>query len=378
MSTRRYVLPGELTRWEVGDGLVTFDWRYDEGRDQLLALYEKGKQRQWNASDRLNWSLSVDPTSPESLADCFVPILGSEIWNRMSERDQGMVRHHMGAWVYSQFLHGEQGALICASKIVQSVPDLDAKFYAATQVADEARHVEVFARYLREKLNLAYPVNAHLKALLNDVIMDSRWDMTYLGMQVLIEGLALAGFSLIRDYAKEPLSKALNGYVMQDEARHVAFGRLALRDFYPQLTAAERDEREEFVVYASYLLHDRLLAEEVWENLGMDRSACIEYVRSSWVMQSFRKALFSRIVPVVKGIGLLGDKTRRAFEEIGVLDLQGLDADELVAADERAAADVDSSGVILRAEDESVAALAGVDRKRAEEVYAAIQTGREA
>jgi hypothetical protein len=357
VSTRRYVLPGEQTRWQVGDGQVTFDWRYDDGRDQLLALYEKGKDRQWNATDRLDWSLSVDPTSPESLDDCFVPILGSEIWHRMGESDQGMVRHHMAAWVYSQFLHGEQGALICASKIVQTVPDLDAKFYAATQVLDEARHVEVFSRYIREKLGLAYPVNDHLKALLNDVISDNRWDMTYLGMQVLIEGLGLAGFAMIRDYTKEPLSKALNSYVMQDEARHVAFGRLALRDFYPQLTAAERAEREEFVVHASYLLRDRFLAEEVWDNLGMDRRACVEYVRSSWVMQGFRKALFSRIVPTVKGIGLLGDKARRAFEDLGVLDFQDLDPDDLAAADERAAA--------------------GVDRRRAEEVDAAIRAGGE-
>jgi hypothetical protein len=357
VSTRRYVLPGEQTRWQVGDGQVVFDWRYDDGRDQLLGLYEKGKDRQWNATDRLDWSQSVDPTSPESIDDCFVPILGSKIWSRMGESDRNTVRHHMAAWVYSQFLHGEQGALICASKTVQAVPDLDAKFFAATQVVDEARHVEVFSRYLREKLELAYPVNDHLKALLNDVVSDSRWDMTYLGMQVLIEGLGLASFAMIRDHAKEPLSKALNTYVMQDEARHVAFGRLALRDYYPQLTAGERAEREEFVVHASYLLRDRFLAEEVWDTLGMDRRACVEYAQSSWVMQTFSKALFSRIVPAVKGIGLLGEKARDAFADLGVLDFQDLDPDDLADADERA--------------------VAGVDRRRVEEVDVAIQAGRE-
>src|SRR5438132_10261095 len=110
---------------------------------------------------------------------------------------------------------------------------------------DEARHCETYSRYLREKVELAYPINPNLKALLNDVISDPRWDMTYLGMQVLIEGVALAAFSLIRDYSTEPLAKAINTYVMQDEARHVAFGRLDLRDLYPHVTHAERDEREE-------------------------------------------------------------------------------------------------------------------------------------
>ena len=112
----------------------------------------------------------------------------------MSDERKGELRRHVEAWRFSQFMHGEQGALICTAKIVQTVPDIDSKFYAATQVIDEARHVEVYSRYLHEKVQLVYPLNPHLKALLDDVIADSRWDMTYLGMQVLIEGLALAAF----------------------------------------------------------------------------------------------------------------------------------------------------------------------------------------
>src|SRR5437016_13796566 len=271
MSTRFYALPVDQTQWAVPSGATTiFNWEYDEGRDRLLNLYEKGKDKQWNAQTRLDWTIDVDPGSPENAPDEQIAIYGSDIWEALDEAGRKELRHHMTAWLNSQFLHGEQGALICASKIVQTVPDIDSKFYAATQVMDEARHVEAYSRYLQEKLQLAYPINPHLKALLNDVITDSRWDMTYLGMQVLIEGLALAAFSLIRDYSTEPLAKAINTYVMQDEARHVAFGRLALRDFYPQVTQAERDEREEFVVHASYLLRDRFLAEEVWENVGLD------------------------------------------------------------------------------------------------------------
>src|SRR5438552_5453283 len=270
MSTRVYALPVDQTQWRI-DGAATtvFNWEYDETRDRLLGLYEKGKEKQWNTNTRLDWSTTVDPGSQGNGPDEYIPIFGSEMWERMDERARRTLRHHMAAWLNSQYLHGEQGALICASKIVQTVPDVDSKFYAATQVMDEARHVETYSRYLREKLEMAYPINQHLKALLNDVISDARWDMTYLGMQVLIEGLALAAFSMIRDYSTEPLAQAVNTYVMQDEARHVAFGRLALRDYYPQITEAERAEREEFVVYASHLLRDRFLAEEVWEHLGV-------------------------------------------------------------------------------------------------------------
>src|SRR5207244_9987724 len=142
-------------------------------------------------------------------------------------------------WTLSQFLHGEQGALVCTARIVETVPWIDAKYYAATQVMDEARHVEVFSRYLDEKLSGHYPINAHLQLLLDDIIADSRWDMTYLGMQIMVEGLALAAFGFISQMTTEPLLKALLKNVMADEARHVAFGVLSLQEFYSQLSAAE-------------------------------------------------------------------------------------------------------------------------------------------
>src|SRR5919198_1176460 len=199
-TTRIYTLPVEQTGWHVPTGTTTaFSWEYDEGRDRLLSLYEKGKVKQWNASDRIDWSLEVDLGNPMRAPDESVPIFGSRTWEALDEPARGVVRHHLSAWQFSQFLHGEQGALICASKIVQTVPEVDSKFYAATQVMDEARHVEAYSRYLHQKLELAYPINPHLKALLDDVISDRRWDMTYLGMQVLIEGLALAAFGLMRD-----------------------------------------------------------------------------------------------------------------------------------------------------------------------------------
>src|SRR5258708_3342594 len=234
MSLRKYILPVEQTQWTIGTHAdITFNWDYDEGRDRLLGLYEKGKNLQWNAAQRLDWSHEVDPDNPLGLPDEYISIYGSPAWQRMDARGHARVRQHAASWQISQFLHGEQGALGCTARIVEGVPQMDAKFYAARQVREEARHVGAFSRFLREKLPMAYPINPHLKILLNQVLSDSRWDMIYLGMQVLVEGLALAAFSIIREAARDPLAKALTAYVMQDEARHVAFGRLALRDYYP-------------------------------------------------------------------------------------------------------------------------------------------------
>ena len=381
MSTRYYTLPVEQTKWEIPSGSTTiFNWEYDDTRDRLLSLYEKGKERQWNTNTRLDWSIQVDPGAQANGPDYYIPIYGSDMWEAMDDRGRAEFRHHMAGWMNSQFLHGEQGALICASKIVQTCPDLDSKFYAATQTMDEARHCETYSRYLREKIELAYPINPNLKALLNDVVNDSRWDMTNLGMQVLIEGLALAAFALVRDYSQEPLAKALNTYVMQDEARHVAFGRLALREFYPQLTEPERAEREEFVVYACYLMRDRFLAEEVWDNLGLDRDRCKEYVEASEMMGAFRKMLFSRIVPTIKDLGLWGPKVQRAYADMGVIEFADLDPEDLSAADERIAEDLDrgphgSSGNGELAS--ATSALSDMDPARADEVDAMIRRGAE-
>jgi len=227
----------------------------------------------------------------------------------------------------SQFLHGEQGALICTARIVETVPWIDAKYYASTQVMDEARHVEVFGRYLDEKLQTRYPMNAHLGALIDDVLSDSRWDITYLGMQILIEGLALAAFGTIYRTSSEPLLRQLIRYVMSDEARHVAFGVLSLQEAYADLTGAELRERQEFVYEGSLRMRDRFLHQEVWERLGVSARAIVPYFirqnRDEEIL--FQRMLFSKIVPNCKKLGLLDARTpwlRDRFTEMGVIDYE--------------------------------------------------------
>jgi len=342
-TQQRYAMPVDPSEWIIPsrfDSLMR--WEYEDGRGSLLNLYEKGKDRQWNGNTRIDWSLDLDPENPQQLPDEQISIFGSDIWNRMTPPERANLRRHLQAQQLSQFMHGEQGALLCAAKIVQQVPSVDAKFYAATQVVDEARHVEVYARLLHEKFELAYPITPTLKSLLDNVLTDARWDMTYLGMQVLIEGLALAAFASIRDHARNPLAAAVNAYVMQDEARHVAFGRLALRDYYPQLTETERDEREQFVVEACYHMRDRFNQREVWETLGLPVEECIQATLQSDQMRQFRTRLFTRIVPTVKDIGLWGSRVQKAYADMGVLEFADVDAEALLENDARVALDFDA------------------------------------
>jgi P-aminobenzoate N-oxygenase AurF len=344
MSTmHRYQLPVEQTGWTLGvQSESAFTWEYDDEQSKLLQLYETGKRKQWNASDRIDWSQELDPENPQQVDDRFVPIFGTPVWNRMSEKNKIEVRHHSQAHTLSQFLHGEQGALMVAARLVQAVPQIDAKFYAATQVMDEARHVEAYSRLLHEKVGIVYPVTPGLKSLLENILTDSRWDFCYLGMQVLIEGLALAAFQRIRDFAKNPLAASINAYVMQDEARHVAFGRLALRDLYPQLTEVERSEREEFVIEACYHMRDRFNQIELWANLGLPAEECAAAAMTSENMRLFRGRLFSRIVPTVRDIGLWSPRVQSAFTDMGAIEFANVDVDAQSANDQKVAEEFDA------------------------------------
>jgi hypothetical protein len=343
VTTDRYVSPVEPgATWNVPvTGAARFSWEYDEGRDRLLSLYQKGKDKQWDAQKRIDWDLEVDPVNVAGFPDEFNPLFGSEIWDKMNQRERDDFGRHQGSWLFSQFLHGEQGALTVSALIVETVPDLDSKFYAATQVMDEARHVELYSRFVEEKVGMYYPINQDLAKLLAESLEDSRWDLPYLGMQVMIEGLALAAFGLYRDMSKTPLVKQLLAYVMQDEARHVAFGRLALKDYYAELTEKERAEREEFVVEGCYLMRDRFRGEEIFEQLGMPVAECMEYVDNSQLYQLYQSLLFTRIVPCVRDIGLWGDKVQKAYADMGVLDAAKGDLTILMRQDEEIAEEYD-------------------------------------
>jgi P-aminobenzoate N-oxygenase AurF len=312
-----------------------FTWNYERSRPALVKLYEKAKVSMWNAND-LPWDIEVDQervAQENQNQNGFdrngdysgTPFAswGDEEWIKFGVESQN--------WTLSQFLHGEQGALICTAQIVETVPWIDAKYYAATQVMDEARHVEVFSRYLNTKLSGHYPINAHLKMLLDDIVADSRWDMTYLGMQIMVEGLALAAFGFLHQMTTEPLLKQLLRQVMSDEARHVAFGVLSLQEYYAQLDGAEIRERQEFAFEAAVRMRDRFLQQETFERMGVDVKEAVKAMQQSEERPVFQGFLFSKIVPNCKKLGLLdaGDGwLRDRFTELGVIQFEDwVDAD---------------------------------------------------
>ena len=246
----------------------------------LRDLYEKAKRDQWNASERLDWTTDVDPES-EIIPAHFSLLAGLPAFEKLDARERARCNHAQLSLTLSNFLHGEQGAMIVASQLVGAAPWIDAKYYASTQTMDEARHVEVFDRYLRTKLEWEWPVNADLKELLDATIQDSRWDFKYIGMQIVIEGLAMAAFGSMYQICQEPLLKEMLLNVMRDESRHVAFGVHSLKGYYDDMPAGELRDREDFLIYACELSRNRMIPLELAEVMGWKREEMADAMLNS-------------------------------------------------------------------------------------------------
>ena len=318
-----------------------FLWDYERDRGQLVTLYNKAMASQWNSVKDLDWSIEVDPEklvaeqqSPLLAVARVAGTLPGSPMAKWAEKEYTQLGIEFFKANLSQFMHGEQGAMMTAAKLVETVPWIDAKYYAATQTMDEARHTEVFAKYLRTKLGEAYPMSPFLKAQIWSLLEDSRWDIAYLGMQIVIESLALAAFGDMLRRTNEPLLTKLLRYVMSDEARHVAFGVLTLSEYYADLSEAELLERQEFLVDATLNQRARATTPEVWERLGTTGEAVLPFLlqaaeqAKTSLMGGFARGFFAKLVPNVRKLGLLDANNgwlRQRWGEAGLLEFEFAD-----------------------------------------------------
>jgi hypothetical protein len=318
-----------------------FDFRYQGDYPEMYELYRRAVQNQWDGDRQLDWSTDVDPRSPEKpvFPIELVPMEGLAAHGvHLSKDEQMKFVHDFSSWLLSQFMHGEQGALYASAQVTESVHWVDGKFYGATQVMDEARHLEVFLRYLESKLGKLYQVNDNLFTILDALMRDSRWDMKFLGMQIMVEGLALGAFSMMHHATREPLLKELLRYVIQDEARHVHYGVLALKRHFAELSPRELREREDWTFEVACLMRNRFLAHEVYDewfgNGRLKRSQWDRIMSESPFMLEFRQTMFKRLVPNLEYIGIFSPRIREHYDKVGLTKYAGgRNASELTAED---------------------------------------------
>jgi len=313
-STVRWTAPVEAA---MSDDYTCHDSALD-------ALYAKAKAAQWNVDVDIDWRTELSPDNPLGMPDGTLLIYGTELWDKLDAPARREVRHHAQGWLLSQILHGEQAALVCAARLASAEDSLSARLCAAAQVMDEARHVEAYARLVNDKLSVRYPMSRSLARLLEDTVTSTALDLTNLGMQVLVEGIALSIFQSVVAYSTDPFVRDLFARIQRDESRHFAVGRLTLSRVYREMSSTERKEREEFVSEGSAVLYEHLCADDIWEPMGFSRATCARMVRESPVSSNLRRSIFRRLVPTIRELGLLTPRVRRTFEQLDVIDYETL------------------------------------------------------
>lgn len=302
----------------------SYNWDYTVQDDRIKKLYDLGKQLNWDPEMDIDWDR---PWPEEVRSPELMNLHDYEPYLAMDDKTKDEFWLHMNAWSLSQFLHGEQGALLVASQLCSCAPTLSAKLYAGSQTFDEARHVEVFNKYLQKRIGVMYPINTHLKSIIDKILVDPRWDLKFIGMQIVIEGLALSAFNTTRETTPDPVLKDVVYLVLRDEARHVTFGVNYLEEHIKTLSQEEIEERAQFAYEACVVSRERLVATDVFRHFGWDVEEARQKVLDGFVMSTFRNLLFQRVIPNLSRIGLLTDKIRPKFEALGILEFENLATD---------------------------------------------------
>ncbi len=303
-----------------------YNWDYTIQDNRIKKLYELGKELNWNAEMDIDWNRPWPEEDLEQGA-ALMNLTDYPPYMALTDEQKREFWLHQNSWSLSQFLHGEQGALLVASQLASCAPTFNAKLYAASQTFDEARHVEVFNKYLQTRIGLMYPINTSLKSILDKILTDPRWDLKFIGMQIIIEGLALSAFNTARETTPDEVLKDVIYLVVRDEARHVTFGVNYLEEFVKTLSDEEKEERAQFAYEACVISRERLVATDVFAHFGWDVEEARQRVMEGFVMSTFRDLLFQRVIPNLKRIGLMTDKIRPKFEELGILDFENLPDD---------------------------------------------------
>ena len=297
-------------------------WEYGQEVEELRNLYEKGKVNQWNAERDLDWSIPVTRDewvmSPEaSMLAQICKLMGKD------EATQKAAAFDELSHLLSQLLHGEQAALQLCGQLTNACEKMDEKWYAASQVADEARHIEALSKFLHRKLGTIYPINPTLKILLDELLQAETARKKTLGMQTLFEGMAVGIFDLIRTESRNALLETMIHRIEQDESRHAAFGVLTMRRAVREADPSEKEEMEDwaFGILEALNANQQIdMLQILGPKYGIDP---MNLTQATLAMPNWSELnsmpYMHTVIPNLKGLGLLTERTESRYRKLGML-----------------------------------------------------------
>jgi hypothetical protein len=302
---------------------------YSVREPDMHSLYEKAKRDQWNVSKDIDWSQSVD-LDRGLFADGLIDGYGSEVWNKLDRKTQRELNIEFSCWRLSQLLHGEEGAMLACSQLVDMVPSNDAKFFQSTQVVDEARHTEVLSRYMAEKCEgRVYPMSKNLKTLFDYLLGQGKWFIKTVGLQLVAETFAVGLFRMLAETAQDPLLQNISRRILQDESRHMGFSVLGLPDTLASLSPGEMSEVEDFTAEACRLVLRGQFPREAFEKVGLSASDIKEIEKTrvenaktngdyAFFRSVFRREMYTQVVSNMKKVGLMSERTQENLRKLGI------------------------------------------------------------
>ncbi len=317
-----------LTQHQVESRFHTlFQRDYAVHAPDMRRLYENAKRDQWNAASDIDWTTPVD-LEAGIFADGLIDGYGSGFWDKLDASARRRLNLEFSCWRLSQFLHGEEGAMLACSQLVDMVPTNDAKFFQSTQVVDEARHTEVLSRYLTDKCGgRIYPIADNLRLLFDQLLGEGKWFIKTVGLQLIAETFAVGMFRMLAETAQDPLLRSICQRIVADESRHMGFSVLGLPDVIRGLAGPELRELEDFTVDACRLVMRGMFPRAAFEAAGFSeqRIAEVKRIRTEaarindyvYFRALFKREMYTQVTGNLKKVGLMTPRIAEQLRNLG-------------------------------------------------------------
>jgi hypothetical protein len=318
-----------LTQHQIESRFHTlFQRDYAVHAADMRRLYENAKRDQWNASSDIDWTAPVD-LDAGIFADGLIDGYGSAFWDGLDTATRRRLNLEFSCWRLSQILHGEEGAMLACSQLVDMVPTNDAKFFQSTQVVDEARHTEVMSRYLTEKCGgRIYPIAGNLRLLFDQLLGEGKWFIKTVGLQLIAETFAVGMFRMLAETAQDPLLRSICQRIIADESRHMGFSVLGLPEVIRGIDGADLRELEDFTVEACRLVMRGMFPHEAFETAGFStaRIAEVKRIRAEAARANdyvfyravFKREMYTQVAGNLKKVGLMTPRIADQLRALGV------------------------------------------------------------
>jgi hypothetical protein len=291
----------------------------------------------WDPLDKkyIDFTGPFDTKTQQILPNEFFPLFSTKLGEDLSRDKQIHFANQSARWSLSSILHGEQGALALSASLCHILRDPGAQEYAANQTREEARHVTGFAAYIKARWGTPLPVGPTLETLLTDIVLAPEVYKKIVGMQMLVEGLAMGAFATLYQKSNDPLLVKLCQLVMTDEAFHHKFGKIWADRTIPKLSAEEHNIVEDWAAQCFQTLLFNLINPEqmkaVYAEVGIEWQDAMAAIQEAFGDEHRREQMkesaniFRVLIKTLLNAGIITDRTRNFYGMY--VDMDGLKAE---------------------------------------------------